>query len=105
MSRKECVGGLFFFFLNVKFIEIKGKRERGGRGLLASSEEQQGKGVWMGIVTARGLCLKLKEDLFDINVKAVCEVFAKNEQRHTRQNNCEMFSTRDARAVRQELSH
>lgn len=52
----------------------------------------------MGIVTARGLCL-------NINVKAVCEVFAKNEQKHTWQNNCEMFSTRDARAVRQELSH
>lgn len=63
------------------------------------------RGVWMGNVTARGLCLKLKEDLIDINVKVVCEVFAKNEQKHTWQNNCEMFSTRDARAVHQELSH
>lgn len=100
MSRKECVGGLFFFFWNVEFIEIKEMRGRGrGKSLLASSEEQQGKGVWMGVVTARGFCLKLKEDLFAINVKAVCEVFTKNEQKHTWQNNCEMFSTRDARAV------
>lgn len=73
--------------------------------MLASPEEQQGKAVWMGIDAARGLCLKLKEDLFYINVNEVCEVFAKNEQKQTWQNNYEMFSTRDARALRQELSH
>lgn len=109
VSRKECVDGLCVCVLNVEFIEIKGMGKRHGEGeakaCLPLQKGSRERGVWMGIDTARGLCLKLKEDLFDINVKAVCGVFAKNEQKHTWQNNYEMFSTRDARAVRQEPSH
>lgn len=73
--------------LHVEFIEVKGmgKRHRERQKLACLFRRAAGKRVWMD--TARGLCLKLKEDLFDINVKAVCEVFAKNEQKHTWQNN------------------